>query len=76
MVIKAPINLFFDVTPLGKIIQIFSKDINIFSDRLFDPIIESVPRICNLILIIKLMIEIGGLSIVLPPLFLIAFLSY
>ena len=29
-VLLAPINLFFDVTPLGKIIAIFTEDLNVF----------------------------------------------
>ena len=30
-ILLAPINLFFDVTPIGKILQIFTKDMNVFS---------------------------------------------
>ena len=29
-VMSAPINLFFDVTPVGKVFQRFSEDINVF----------------------------------------------
>ena len=29
-VLLAPINLFFDVTPLGKIIAIFTEDLDVF----------------------------------------------
>ena len=29
-VLLAPINLFFDVTPLGKIISIFTEDLDVF----------------------------------------------
>ena len=29
-VLLAPVNIFFDVTPLGKIIKIFQSDLNVF----------------------------------------------
>lgn len=65
-VINAPINLFFDVTPLGKIIQIFNHEIDIFSDRLFEPLIEVVYHISHILLVVKLMLQIGGLAVIMP----------
>ena len=34
-VMNAPINLFFDVTPVGKIFQRFSEDIHVFNGAIF-----------------------------------------
>ena len=31
-VLQAPINLFFDVTPIGKILSIFDEDVHIFQE--------------------------------------------
>ena len=36
---KAPINLFYDVTPSGKLISRFSEDLNIYRGELFHCII-------------------------------------
>jgi len=30
-VVQAPVNLFFDVTPLGKVLKVFNSEINRFS---------------------------------------------
>ena len=34
-VMNAPINLFFDVTPVGKVFSRFSRDINVFNGAIF-----------------------------------------
>ena len=35
-ILLAPVNKFFDVTPIGKIMQIFSDDISVFYGRILD----------------------------------------
>ena len=35
-VMNAPINLFFDITPIGKIFERFNSDIDVFKGRIFD----------------------------------------
>jgi ABC-type multidrug transport system fused ATPase/permease subunit len=37
-VTKAPVNLFFDVTPMGKLMSNFTSDINKTNSRFFDPV--------------------------------------
>ena len=31
-VLCAPVNTFFDVTPIGKVLQIFNQDMNVFQE--------------------------------------------
>ena len=37
-VTKAPVNLFFDVTPMGKLMSNFTSDINKTNSRFFGPV--------------------------------------
>ena len=37
-IMNAPINTFFDITPVGKILVRFAKDLEIFKGGLFWPI--------------------------------------
>lgn len=32
-IFAAPVNLFFDITPIGKILKIFTDDMNVFNGR-------------------------------------------
>jgi hypothetical protein len=37
-VLNAPINLYFDITPIGRILNRFSKDLNILEMQFFWPL--------------------------------------
>jgi len=51
-VLKAPINLFFDVTPIGKILNRFSNDLNVLDGSLMDSICHFIGMLVNAVKII------------------------
>ena len=59
----APVNLFFDVTPLGKVLKIFNSEINRFSEGLYHPLINLPYLICHVLLVVKLMLQLGSFDI-------------
>ena len=62
-VIHAPVSSFFDVTPLGKILKIFSSEINRFSEGLYHPLIDLPYKVCHIILVVKLMVQVGSFDV-------------
>ena len=58
-VLLAPVNLFFDVTPVGKILKIFQDEINIFRNHLFDPLKHIIGMISHVIIVCGFMLSIG-----------------
>ena len=61
-VLLAPINLFFDVTPIGKIINIFQNEINIFRQRLFLPLRDMGYMLVEFVMIVLAMMKLGVLE--------------
>ena len=45
-ILLAPVNKFFDVTPIGKIMQIFTEDLNVFYGRILDAPKEIFDLLC------------------------------
>lgn len=58
-VLVAPVNLFFDVTPVGKILKIFQEEINIFRNHLFDPLKHIIGMLSHVVLVSAQMMLIG-----------------
>ena len=65
-ILLAPVNIFFDVTPIGKIMRIFTEDLNVF----FGQVLDLPKRIMNLLVSIfvsiSIMFSIGGYEYVIP----------
>ena len=61
-VLQAPVNLFFDVTPIGQIINIFQSEINVFQNELFWPVQSVLNDLCYLVVVISLMFSLGPLE--------------
>ena len=61
-VLQAPINLFFDVTPIGKILAIFDEDVHIFQEQMFAPLRRLSVLIIQCAMIGIAMIKVGALE--------------
>lgn len=58
-IMKAPINLFFDVTPLGKILQIFNEDMNVFKGEIVMPMEHCANMATHMFVVVSLMFAVG-----------------
>ena len=58
-VLLAPVNTFFDITPVGKILRIFQDEINIFRNHLFDPLKHICGMLSHVVVVVSLMLTIG-----------------
>jgi len=56
----APVNLFFDVTPVGKILKIFNEEINIFKGQLFEPLKHCIGMGSHVVVVVSVMFAVGG----------------
>ena len=58
-VLLAPVNTFFDITPVGKILRIFQDEIHIFRRHLFDPLKHICGMLSHVVVVVSLMLTIG-----------------
>ena len=65
-VLLAPVNIFFDVTPLGKIIKIFMDDLNVFYGQVLDCPNEMFEMGSHVVVVLSMMFAIGEWQILLP----------
>lgn len=69
-VLLAPVNLFFDVTPVGKILEIFQEKMNVFRGCLFDPLKHCLGMGSHVVVVLSLMFCIGGWETTLGVIFI------
>jgi len=60
-VIRAPINLFFDRIPSGRILNRFSKDLNVVDERLADTFQSTVEQFLSVLTSIGICVIVGSL---------------
>ena len=63
-ILEAPVNLFFDVTPIGKILEIFHSDLRVFHGEMIDPFNGMTDMMSHIIVVITMMINIGSWEVV------------
>jgi len=62
-VLQAPVNIFFDVTPIGKISSIFNGDLEVFYGRLLDPLHGIFEISSHVLVVISSYYAIGNFSV-------------
>ena len=65
-VLLAPVNIFFDVTPLGKIVKIFMEDLNVFYGQVLDCPNAMFEMGSHLLVVLSMMFAIGNWNILVP----------
>ena len=75
-ILLAPVNIFFDVTPLGKIMRIFTEDLNVFFGQILDVPKRMMDLVCSIFVSISLMFTIGGYEYVIPSIIVMFWLMH
>lgn len=57
---QAPVNLFFDVTPIGRILRIFTVDMSVFRGSILDPLIECSQMLSKVFVVLTLLLSFGS----------------
>ena len=58
-VLLAPVNLFFDVTPVGKILRIFQSEINVFN-HILEPVKHCLGMGAHVVVVITMLFNVGS----------------
>ena len=69
-------NIFFDVTPIGKIMRIFTEDLNVFYGRILDAPKGIMELLISIFVSLSIMFTIGGYEYVIPTLLLMFMIMY
>lgn len=67
-VLKAPVNIFFDVTPVGKILNIFTRNMNVFYGQIIEPLNHMMNMTSHVLVVLYYLFAIGNWSIVITTL--------
>ena len=62
-VLQAPVNLFFDITPVGKILGIFQREINTFRTHLFMPIMHCMGMFTHIFFVLHMLMTYGSYEV-------------
>ena len=65
-ILLAPVNTFFDVTPMGKIMNIFMDDLNVFYGQVLDVPNEMFEMLSRVVVVLSIMFAIGNWYILVP----------
>jgi len=64
-VLHAPVNIFFDVTPIGKILSIFNGDLEVFYGRILEPLHHMSEQAAHIIVVLSIFYAIGNVYVLL-----------
>ena len=65
-VLLAPVNTFFDVTPMGKIMNIFMGNLNVFEHQVLEAPNRIFEMLSHMIVVFSMMFAFGNWFILLP----------
>ena len=71
-VLFAPVNLFFDVTPIGKILSIFNGDLQVFYGQILEPFHIMIEISAHVIVVLSIFCTIGNWYVF----FILCFMAY
>ena len=74
--IFAPVNLFFDITPLGKIYQIFINEMHVVYGTGFEIVSNIVERLSGMIVLLSVIFTIQGGYCMFPVFIFVIYLMY
>ena len=63
-VLKAPVNTFFDVTPVGKILNIFTRNMMVFYGQIIEPLNHMMNMTSHVLVVLYFLFAIGNTAIV------------
>ena len=75
-ILNAPMNLFFDVTPIGKIMRIFTEDLNVFYGRILDSPKGIMELLISIFVSLSIMFSIGNYEYVIPTILVMFMIMY
>ena len=75
-IIFAPVNLFFDITPIGKVLRIFTGDISVFKGTLIDQTQHILNIVSHVIVMVALLVSFGSWEVTFTCLFLLALMVH
>lgn len=65
-VLLAPVNIFFDVTPVGKILNIFTSKMNVFYGEIIEPLNHMMNMTSHVLVVFYFLFSVGNPTIVIP----------
>ena len=73
-VLQAPVNLFFDVTPIGKILSIFNGDLDVFYGEILNPLGNIFDMSAHILVVLASFFAIGNFSVTIGTFIFIIYL--
>jgi len=73
-VLLAPVNIFFDVTPVGKILNIFTRNMDVFYGRIIEPLQHIMNMLAHVLVVFYFLFTLGNCFIYVPVLTIMFFL--
>jgi len=74
-ILKAPVNIFFDVTPVGKILNIFTNNMNVFYGQIVEPLQHMMNMSAHVLVVFGFLVIWGDIRILMFVFFVMGYLA-